>query len=42
MGLYSSVRNNDIWWGMDVVKEQPVPEYLTTSFGILGQLDKNF
>ena len=24
------------------VKEQPVPEYLTTSFGILGQLDKNF
>ena len=26
----------------EVVKEQPVPEYLTTSFGILGQLDKNF
>ena len=25
-----------------IVKEQPVPEYLTTSFGILGQLDKNF
>lgn len=27
---------------IEIVKEQPVPEYLTTSFGILGQLDKNF